>query len=163
MNKALVVEKIKEHLKSKLSEAMLAADIAHRAAIDEQSIAETQYDTLAIEAAYLAEGQTRRILQFKQDLALMDNPALVLSIKDKVNRVITLGSLFSLEFEVGHIKHFYLSPAGASIELVFEHEKIMVITPSSPLGQAALGLSVEGELTLTLNNKTQYLSVITIS
>ncbi len=59
---------IEGHLKSKIAEAEEAAMNAHHAAIDDQSVAETQYDTLAIEAGYLAEGQSRRIQMLKEEL-----------------------------------------------------------------------------------------------
>ncbi|GAM58368.1 transcription elongation factor [Vibrio ishigakensis] len=59
----------KEQLRSELIEilttqrqnALAAADSAHDDATHEQSVAETQYDTVGLEAAYLAHGQSQRV------------------------------------------------------------------------------------------------------
>ncbi|GAA5138069.1 hypothetical protein GCM10025767_19860 [Thalassotalea piscium] len=55
-----MLEDLITYLKNELSALVNAANSARAASIDEQSVAETQYDTLAIEAGYLAEGQAKR-------------------------------------------------------------------------------------------------------
>ena len=71
--KKRLLQKAIAHIKSELETAKLAADEAKNAATDEQSIAETQYDTLAIEASYLAHGQSVRYYELKNELVLLEN------------------------------------------------------------------------------------------
>ena len=59
-HKLQIIDLILDDLRQAYQGAMHAADQAHSAATDDQSVAETQYDTLAIEAAYLAHGQSQR-------------------------------------------------------------------------------------------------------
>jgi len=66
--KAEVISKILTYLQNELASLSTAAKNAHLAAIDDQSVAETQYDTLAIEASYLAEGQSRRVEALKKSI-----------------------------------------------------------------------------------------------
>ncbi len=47
-NKKQLVDVIVTALKQELQQAIDAANEAHAAAVDDQSVAETQYDTLAI-------------------------------------------------------------------------------------------------------------------
>lgn len=160
MNKSLLVEQIIAHLNEKITDAVNAAQAAHLAAIDDQSVAETQYDTLAIESAYLAEGQTRRIAQYKADIELMSNPRL---LQQSFNRIgIDIGSLVSLEQENGDLKYVYLAPAGAGLELKVGSELVTVITPSAPIGVAMLGLTEGEEFNLTINQNTQTYYILTI-
>ena len=65
MNKNKILDAVLSYLYLELSHCEQAANNAHLAATDDQSVAETQYDTLAIESAYLAEGQSRRLIEFK--------------------------------------------------------------------------------------------------
>jgi uncharacterized membrane protein len=66
LNKQQLITIIVSSLSQQLQKAIAAANEAHAAAVDDQSVAETQYDTLAIEAGYLAEGQSRRVTEFQQ-------------------------------------------------------------------------------------------------
>ena len=65
MDKEKIIQDILNYLRQELSIIQEAANNAHLAATDDQSVAETQYDTLAIEASYLAEGQSRRVDELK--------------------------------------------------------------------------------------------------
>ena len=66
INKQALVELIISDLQQALNQAISAANEAHAAAVDDQSVAETQYDTLAIEASYLAEGQSKRVQELQK-------------------------------------------------------------------------------------------------
>ena len=68
-NKSPIISLIIEQLEKELTIALTSAENAHLAAVDDQSIAETQYDTLAIESAYLAQGHSKRVLEIKTAIA----------------------------------------------------------------------------------------------
>ena len=57
MNKTQLHQQLMTHLQQLLNNAKAAAKRAHETATSEENIAENKYDTLALEAAYLAQGQ----------------------------------------------------------------------------------------------------------
>ena len=60
MDKFLLQQQVLERLAEDLLEVEEAVRVAHEAATHEENIAENKYDTLGLEAAYLATGQARR-------------------------------------------------------------------------------------------------------
>ena len=60
IEKQSLINTIIEQLEAELENALQSAETARLAAIDDQSVAETQYDTLGLEASYLAHGQSER-------------------------------------------------------------------------------------------------------
>lgn len=61
MNKQMLLDDIQEKLKLTLQAATEAAMRAYNTATDDENVAENQYDTLALEASYLAHGQAQRV------------------------------------------------------------------------------------------------------
>ena len=60
MDKLLLQQQVLERLAEDLLQAEQAMRAAHETATHEENIAENKYDTLGLEAAYLATGQARR-------------------------------------------------------------------------------------------------------
>jgi len=148
MNKSFLIPKVINYLQQELTNCELAAANAHLAATDDQSIAETQYDTLAIESAYLAEGQSRRIVEFKAALQAFEQLAL-----DKITRgIVTLGSVVQLTQDVKNQHWFFIAPAAAGYRFSIDQQKFTVITPKSPIGIALLGKQIDDEIAVTIGN-----------
>jgi len=124
-----------EYIESELATAKLAADEAKNAATDEQSIAETQYDTLAIEASYLAHGQSVRYYQLKQELDSLKSFTIKHFDEDDE---IQLGSLVLLESDEEQ-KHVFISPAAAGFKTNITGDEISFVTCNAPIAQAILG------------------------
>lgn len=66
MDKSLLRQQVLERLAEDLLRVEQAAQTAHEAATHEENIAENKYDTLGLEAAYLATGQARRADAIRQ-------------------------------------------------------------------------------------------------
>ena len=56
---------ILEQLQSELATALNASDQAHASATHSENVPENQYDTLALEAAYLAHGLSVRVTELR--------------------------------------------------------------------------------------------------
>ena len=69
MDKLLLQQQVLERLAEDLLQAEQAARAAHETATHEENIAENKYDTLGLEAAYLATGQARRAEAIRQAIA----------------------------------------------------------------------------------------------
>ena len=150
MNKKRLITDIIRYLQKELSLSQQAANNAHLAAIDDQSVAETQYDTLAIESAYLAEGQARRVVEFKQAIAAFKQ---LPPNKCQYDNIITLGSLVQLAQDRDKQHWFFIGPGAAGYRTRIEDHNCTVVTPQSPLGQALLGKTLDDEITIKLANK----------
>lgn len=70
MDKCLLQQQVLERLAEDLLQVEQAARVAHETATHEENIAENKYDTLGLEAAYLATGQARRAEAIRQAMAV---------------------------------------------------------------------------------------------
>lgn len=122
-----------------------AAQTAYEAATAEENIAENKYDTLGLEASYLATGQARRSAEIRQ--ALLTYQQLLLRDYDPA-RGVQLSNLVTLEDEDGGQRRLFLGPEAAGLKIGQGDELVTVITPRSPLGQQLLGKKVDEEVNL---------------
>jgi transcription elongation GreA/GreB family factor len=133
-----------------MQQAMDAANEAHAAAVDDQSVAETQYDTLAIEASYLAEGQSKRVQEFQDAIDAYDALSII-SFNDESH--IALGALVQLSDDCEANHWFFIGPAAGGFRCQQEHLNFTVITPHSPLGMSIIGKQQDDDITVMLGDK----------
>lgn len=156
MNKHAVLQLILEKLSADLDIAQRAAQTAYETATHEENIAENKYDTLGLEASYLAAGQARRVEEIKQSLALCQN--LQLRAYDD-QRGIEVGTLLGLEDENGRQQWLFLAPDAAGLKVEVVGQPVTVITPRSPLGKGLLGKRVEDEVEILVAGARQHFTV----
>lgn len=149
IDKQALVTLIINELKQAFNQAISAANEAHAAAVDEQSIAETQYDTLAIEASYLAEGQSKRVIELQAAI----NAYQTLHIIDfDENKPIALTALVQLSKDSQNKHWFFIGPAAGGFRCILSEQHITVITPQSPMGLALLEKFQDDEIDIKLGN-----------
>jgi transcription elongation GreA/GreB family factor len=158
MNKEKLISNILNHLHSELSTTMQAAENAHLAATDDQSVAETQYDTLAIEAGYLAEGQARRVQEIQQAIVKLNS----LDINERTN-VVRLGALVKLENDSCAHHWYFIAPAAGGYKCNIDSQRYTVITPQSPMGMALIGKYQDDDIELVIGTKKTIDYIITIT
>ena len=73
MDKKDLLVQLIQHLQQEIDVTMNAVNEAHALASHEQSKPENQYDTLALEAAYLAHGQSERIAELQRQVMLLNH------------------------------------------------------------------------------------------
>ena len=154
-----LVSAIVEKLQLELSTAVAASQQAHDSATHSENIAANKYDTLAVEAAYLAHGQSMRIAELKQSIALYQHfqrPTF------NARATIQLGALVGIEDDHGQQRRFLIGPAAGGLSIDSEHGVIQVITPAAPLGQALIGKRVDDEVDWQVNQRKESYSVMTI-
>lgn len=138
MNKALLRAAILTQLKAELALQAGAAAMAHDEATSEESRAQNKWDTHSQEAAYLAEGQARLATEIGQNVELyshLELPAFGPTDAIAVGAVVTL--------EVGTERSWYfIGPRAGGLELNVENVRLLLLTPSSPLGGQLLGKRV---------------------
>ncbi|MNG96946.1 Transcription elongation factor GreA [compost metagenome] len=160
MNKADLLQRIIDTLSFDLDVAQRAAQTAYEAATAEENIAENKYDTLGLEASYLATGQARRMEEIRQARAAFQQ--LVLRDYDPTCGI-QISNLVTLEAENGSCQRLFLGPEGAGLKIGQGEQLVTVITPRSPLGQRLLGKGEDDEVSLDLGAKHQSFVVIEVS
>lgn len=142
---------IKE-LEANYQVALAAANRAHTTATDKQNIAENKYDTLGLEAAYLAQGQAQRAVECSAELETVEKLSVVGLTS---SNAIVIGTLVTLiEQNEGAISLF-LAPVAGGLKFSFDELDIVVITPSSPLGKQLLGKYKDDEFELKSGQHTK--------
>ena len=118
-----------------LNNSLAAAEEARATATNKENAAENKYDTLGLEAAYLAHGQSERVVQLEKDLAAY----VFLKKRVKDHAIADVGSLLKLEYETGEGRFLFIGPASGGLVVSLGGSSVIVITPGSPLGKALLG------------------------
>jgi transcription elongation GreA/GreB family factor len=167
LDKNIIIAKVISQLQQELTLALVAADNAHKAATDDQSVAETQYDTLAIEQSYLAEGQSRRVDEIRYAIKMLTSFQLDLSFDRTLNQEnVKMGSLVQLEQDIAKQHWFFIAPVAGGyryqLALNASINNVTVITPQSPMGATLLDKELDDEISLAIgsNKITDFITAI---
>jgi transcription elongation GreA/GreB family factor len=158
MDKLLLQQQVLERLAQDLRQTEQAARAAHEAATHEENIAENKYDTLGLEAAYLATGQARRADAIRQAIAhwrqFRPRPY-------DASKGIQLGALVCL-VDGDDKQQLFLGPDGGSMKLFSGAELVQVISTEAPLGRAMLGKCEGDEVSIEIAAIRQQLEVLRV-
>lgn len=160
MNKQRLLEMIIDKLTVDLDVAQRAAQTAYETATHEENVAENKYDTLGLEASYLATGQARRMEEIRQALVLFQN--LTLRTYDEQSGI-QVSMLATLEAENGSQQYLFLGPEAAGLKITCEGRQVTVITPRSPLGQCLLGKFEGDEVQIKVGGVSQRYDVLEVA
>lgn len=122
-------------LQGELDRQTKAAAMAHEEAISEESQPENKWDTHSQEAAYLAEGQSRLVIEIRESIEhyqTLPFPA------TEASAPIAVGAVVGLDGSQGTTWYF-LGPRSGGLRVQLEGRDILVVTPQSPLGRQLLG------------------------
>lgn len=152
MNKTLIVQRIIEQLSRDVELFFTAAKSAHEAATHEENQPDNKYDTLALEASYVAQEQANRAQELRRSLEIYQNLD-----TSSDSEEIRLTSLVTIEAEDGARKVVFIGPAEGGLRITGCETEIMVITPGSPLGRELIGrLSGDTIELVTGTNRMEY-------
>lgn len=159
MDKSTLQQQVLERLAEDLEQTEQAARVAHETATHEENIAENKYDTLGLEAAYLATGQARRAEAIRQAMAHWRQ---FRPLPYDASKGIQLGVLVCLEGADGKQQLLFLGPAGGSMTLAMGDQPVQVISSESPLGMALLGKCEGDEVSLHTAASRQQFEVLRV-
>ena len=143
MTKEQIIQQIITSLSSDLTVFSAAANAAHAAATHAECLPDNKYDTTALEASYIAQGQANRAQEIRA--ALESYRTLTLHDFDD-ETPIRLTALVTLEGGEGVVRRLFLGPQAGGMKIVDGDGEIVVITPGSPLGRSLLGLRTGDEV-----------------
>ena len=159
MDKYFLCKQVLERLGQNLFQIEQAARQAHETAIHKENIAENKYDTLGLEAAYLASGQARRADAIRQTIHTWQHfhPQ-----PHNADKGIDLGAVIRLINQNKQHQTIFLGPIGGSMQLVCETEIVQVISTETPLAKAMLGKFEGDEISIEINHKRQDFEILSI-
>ncbi|MDT7838035.1 GreA/GreB family elongation factor [Aquabacterium sp. OR-4] len=159
MDKNTLRQQVLDRLAQDLLQAEQAVRVAHEAATHEESIAENKYDTLGLEAAYLASGQARRAEAIRQAMAhwrqFRPGPY-------DASKGIQLGALVCLADADHRQQLLFLGPAGGSMSLECDAQLVQVISSEAPLGRAMWGKCEGDEVSMQVAAARQQFEVLRV-
>lgn len=157
MNKLALKSCLLDYLDETINAALAAANDARDTAAHKDNQPENQYDTLSLEAAYLAHGQSERVQQLQTQRSRISTWPVANVENDKQaeasdeDLIIALGSLVTLtplskkngseETVKSHGTEqllVWIAPIGG-FSLEFEQHRIQLISTETPLAQALTG------------------------
>jgi transcription elongation GreA/GreB family factor len=162
MNKKDILRLIIEQLAHDLSVQFNAALAAHEASTHEENIPDNKYETLALEASYVAQGQANRAQELRRALEAYKQLSLVRYDDDSA---IGLTALVTLAGADDTTRRFFIGPLEGGLKLVdtCSGTETVVITPASPLGRDLIGRGVGDQVSLRVGNGISELEIVEVS
>jgi transcription elongation GreA/GreB family factor len=155
-----VLEKIIASLNADLTLLTQAAKTAHAAATHAECLPDNKYDTTALEASYVAQGQANRAQDIRR--ALESYRSLALRTFDDTTPI-RLTALVTIEAEDGSCRQLFLGPDAGGLKLTEKGAECIVITPESTLGRALLGKCCGDELQIGSGSGRKSFTIIAVS
>jgi len=157
VNKQNLLKQLLEQLQQEIDATMAAVNEAHALASHEQSKPENQYDTLALEAAYLAHGQSERIAELQRQVLLLNHFEFV--DYDESSRI-SVGALVFIEDENNESQWLWLLPIAGGIVLTSGDLLVRTITPEAPLAKKLVGNYIDEEFVLNLGHTNKQFEIL---
>jgi len=160
MNKQKLVLGIIEVLTREAENLTSAAKTAHEDATAPESKAENKYDTRGLEASYLAGAQAKMAAESLLNISSYKT----IELKEFSNKSkIALTAFIELESEDGSRNFYFLGPKGGGTIIEYDGMKVLLITPSSPLGGKLIGHEVGDCVTMQVGGIRKEYEIISIS
>ena len=159
MDKFLLQQQVLERLAEDLLQAEQAVQAAHDTATHAENIAENKYDTLGLEASYLATGQARRAEAIRQALASWRQ---FRPLPYDAGKGVQLGAVVCLLDADDNRQLLFLGPDGGSMKLVADGFLVQVVSSDAPLGRAVLGRCEGDEVSIQIAATRQQFELLRV-
>jgi transcription elongation GreA/GreB family factor len=133
IDKRALIKALLDDVERALDVMRNAANAARDAATHEEMKAENEKDTRAIEAGYLAKGQSVRLAELEKAKAALK------SLQAKPQERVDVGAVVTVR-ERGRASTLFIAPAGGGLRVKVGGVDVSVVTPESPLGDALVGM-----------------------
>ncbi|MDV7104762.1 GreA/GreB family elongation factor [Vibrio sp. TH_r3] len=160
MDKQSLIDVIIKKLEAIHQVAISATQSAIEAATNEETVPENKYDTLALEAAYLAHGQARRVQECEADIQRFKALS---TVSFDLMSAVGLTAIIQLIDENDQENLFFMGPCAGGINVTYQNQQVTIITPEAPLGKAMLGQRVGDEVVLKIAGKQVGYEIISIT
>jgi len=145
MQKREIVQSIIDQLQADLWVLEDAVNLARDTATHADCLGSSKYETMGLEASYLAQGQGLRLLEVERALQYFNDLAL-----SPVNGMVGLSSLFVLQDDQGNSQCLWLATEAGGLKVQCGDALITVITPKAPLGRAVMGKAIHDSVEVNI-------------
>lgn len=156
MDKQALKAALLQSFDEEIQHAIAASRTAQETASHQDNQPENQYDTLALEAAYLAHGQSERILSLQQTRIQLEKWPIKHFDQDSE---VGLGAAVTLLSSADITRNLFIAPVGGRT-LTLDGKSLLVISVDTPLAKALSGCYLGDEVTLTLDGQVDDWEVI---
>jgi transcription elongation GreA/GreB family factor len=145
-------------LDSELKALVKATELALDEATNSETKPENKYDTRGLEASYLAGAQSERLLVLKQRVSFYG----VFQAPDFADDdPVRLGALVCLENDDG-IRWVFMGPEGGGLTLEVDGHRVVVLSPSAPLGRGLVGRRVGDEIKVQSPKGARFWEIVAV-
>ncbi|MGB1128025.1 MAG: hypothetical protein ACPG3X_06630 [Opitutales bacterium] len=155
MDKSEFFNRLLDTLREECMHAVQASKDAADYATDEESRAESQWDTQGLEASYLAAGHAGQARQWAEAVEELQSEREDL-LKSRTQ--VSLGALFCCDYGSSQDWFFFAGVAGGHV-VRMEQGEVTVITAQSTLASSLLGLKCGDSFTLPNGTGGKIISV----
>lgn len=158
MNKQHILRLIIQQLTADLKISEQAVKVARDTATHSDCLGSSKYETMGVEASYLAQGQGIRLLEIERSLRYFQQ----LELPQSMTRI-AMPALITLCDDNAIEQHLWLSADGAGMTIACEQDNITLITPRSPLGRALIGQEVGDFIEISVANRQRGFEVMALA
>jgi len=155
MQKSELIKAIVHQLQADLLVLEQAVNVARDTATHADCLGSSKYETMGLEASYLAQGQGIRLLEVERALQYFKGLPFVPS-----TGVVGLSSLLVLQDDEGNTQRLWLATEAGGLKVQCGDELITVITPKAPLGRAVMGKSIGGSFEVSIAGDVRCYEVV---
>ena len=155
MDKAQFFQCLLSTLRQEVHNAVNAAKDAAEYATNEESRAQSQWDTQGLEASYLAAGQASQARQWADAIENLQSEREDLL---KSNSNVCLGALFSCSFG-DSVEYFFFAGTAGGQSVLLGGREVTVITAQSPLAGRLIGLKAGDSFSMPNGSSGQILTI----
>ena len=160
IDKAAVLAALRARLEADLAAITASQQETQAGATHEESRAENDKDTRALESTYLARGLAQRVA----DLQAAASALATLRLRRFEDDAATaLTALVEVEDEDGERARYFIAPVGGGLRVEVAGVAISVVTPQSPLGGALLGRHCDDEIALATAAGRKTLTIVDVA
>lgn len=158
MDKTHLLNSIITQLENEVATLTAAAQTSFDNATDEESRAESKYDTRSLETSYLASGQARLAVEAQESLSRFKN----LSLKSfDPDDLIALSAVVEV-LSKGKANYYFLGPSNGGLEVNQQGKTIMIITPQSPLGKSLMGKKQGDSFEVQIGRNQEFHTIVAV-
>jgi len=154
-------------INAQLNTSEQAASSAHSQATHIESVAESRYDTLGLEQAYLAHGQSVRVLELNADIQRIKQLQAQLTPELTKNSAqgIKIGAVVQLESSVKPDKiaeYFFILPISGGASINYCGQAVRLISDKSPLGRGLIAKNTDDQVVIAIPGRNIEYDIIDI-
>jgi len=155
-DKQAILEGIIQQLEADIVISEQAVAMARDTATHQDCLGSSKYETMGLEASYLAQGQGIRLLELERSLAYFKQ------LSPQPLETIQLGALVVLSDEQEQQQSFFLAADAGGLKVSYQQQTVTIITPQAPLGKVMMNKTLGDDFSLKIAGENRCFEVLSV-